>query len=295
MAYRFHVTGDSHPGSRLWAKLVKLPAIIVIDYSFELSMLRDGRFLSWKWLWANRLFAGVYHPRSRLRAKQDMWRVFIVPDHGFTPTGSTCRLCWHTRLRAEQDMWWVFIVPDHGFMPTGSTCRICWHTRLWAKQVKWRVMFISDHSFEPSRLNGGWLSALIKASSKACYITGDIHTRSKLRAIHVMWWDIFSPDHGFEPAGHVMGDHHLKSQLYAYKLMCDHWRDTRLWAIHVMWQTVKVMAFMPTGFCVIGLIIRRHVPRGWLEREIGCALKGNNSHILTDEAGLSVFRTDDAE
>jgi hypothetical protein len=103
--------------------------------------------------------------------------------------------------------------------------------------VKWRMMFISDHGFEPSRLNGGWWSSLMKASSQAGQVTCDVHLRSrlwentwsKLRVIQVIWREIFIPEHGFKPAG---GRHH-KLRLSAYKLICDHWRHTRLWAIHV--------------------------------------------------------------
>jgi hypothetical protein len=62
---------------------------------------------------------GVHRPRSRLYA----YRFYMLS------------LLAHTALGRAG---YVFIVPDHGFTPTGSICHPWWHTRLQAEQVKWR-------------------------------------------------------------------------------------------------------------------------------------------------------------
>jgi hypothetical protein len=82
-------------------------------------------------------------------SQQVMWRVFIVADHGFVPTGFMCRPWRHTRLYAIQVIWRVFIVPDHGFMLTGFICLPWRHTRLYAIQEIWRVFIVPDHGFMP--------------------------------------------------------------------------------------------------------------------------------------------------
>jgi hypothetical protein len=95
----------------------------------------------------------------------------------------------------------------------------------------------------------------------------------------VMWRVIIILNHGFMPTGLcVIIGGTQDSELY---MLYDSWWPSRSW--------LYAYRFL------CDWIIIRHVPCEWLEREIGCALRGNNSHILTDEVGLSVFKTDGAK
>jgi hypothetical protein len=157
-------------------------------------------------------------------------------------TGFMCRPWWHTRIRAKQ----FYVTGDPYLWSRLRASRLCGGcsspliTALCLQVLS--VVLDGTHGLGPSS-----------------YVTGDPYPRSRLRAskicdgcsspsITALCLQVLSVvldgTRGFEPSGqvtddvhlrsrfrakqvnYVMGGHHLKSRLYAYRRMCDHWRDT---------------------------------------------------------------------
>jgi hypothetical protein len=112
------VTGDLHPQSTLWAKQVMCRVIPIPEPTCYMASVHRSRSR----LCAYRFYVSSLTTHEALCHTGNMTGVHR-PDDGFMLTGFICLPWRHTRLYAIQEIWRVFILPGHGFMPIGFTCR----------------------------------------------------------------------------------------------------------------------------------------------------------------------------